>query len=409
MRGVTITKTEKTYTEEHVSLSDDGEQVTVHEVSARSRTLHRLLSSVDASEREKTTADVLDVGSEVLIRFQHHGELDDLADAIENLDQEAKRIVTSTMQTVDKTMEKAVADLTVALSAETGPLMPILKKFDPTVDGNVVDVFRDLVASTATKATKAAVEQLAESTQDSMDRLANSLSLLEKVAAVEEARAAEARRGTAKGIDHERNTETLLGELVSVTGDSLDDVSTVPGLSGSKRGDKTITPQGGCTIVTEEKCTTRISESKMSLILDEAMTNRSAELALLIVDDQSKVPGNQPFHFIGDNKVVVVSEALPLRMVYCLFRAKSVEMAQSRYNSDETAVTECLLRIRAQVQDIQRSLERFRLLRTEHTKASKAITQAGRYVDETEQALVDSVTEITMTIGMLVGEMPQAA
>jgi hypothetical protein len=353
--------------------------------------------------------DVLDVGSEVLCRADRHGDLEALTKAIERLDQEAKQIVKSTTQTVEQCVSKAVAEMTAAIQGDDGPLIPVLERFDPSVEGNVIDLFRELVGTATSKATKLAVEEIAESTRESMDSLTKSLSALEKVAAVEEARLAEAQRGTAKGIDHERDAESLLGALVGIGGDSLDDVSTVTGIDGSKKGDKTITPRGGCTIVTEEKCTTRMSEAKIRALLDEAMSNRGAELGMLIVDDESKVPGNQPYHLIDDDKVVVVAEPLPLRMVYTLFRAKAIERARAIRAVDEVQVEKSLATIGQIVEDIKRALERFRLLRTEHTKAARAISQAGRYVDETEEAIADGVAEIMAVINEMMEDEEMAA
>ena len=396
-------------TKNTISLENDGETGTISAVQFRSRVVHRQLASVDETQRPRLLLDILDVGSEILSRVDRHGDLENLAKAVEKLDQEAKRIVMSAAEHVDRCIEKAVSDMTISIQGDNGPLKPLLQRFDPGVEGNVIDLFRDLVASTAAKATKRAVEELAESTEESMERLASSLAALEKVAAVEEARLAEAQRGTAKGFDHERDAESLLGELVTVGSDSLDDVSTVPGLAGTKRGDKTITPRGGCTIVTEEKCASRMSESKIRALLSEAMANRGADLAMLIVDDEAKVPGNQPFHLIDDDKVVVVAERLPLRMVYALFRAKALELAKSTCTAGNLEVAETLITVRRLVEDIKRALERFRLLRTEHTKASKAITQAGRYVDETEEAIADCVTEIMTVIDSLVDEDGEVA
>jgi hypothetical protein len=216
-------------------------------------------------------------------------------------------------------------------------------------------------------------------------------------------------RGTAKGLEHEYDVETLLGELVAIGGDSLDDVSTVPGLLGTKKGDKTITPRGGCTIVTEEKCTTRITESKARTLLDQAKVNRGAELAMLIVDDNSKVPGNQPFHLIDDDKVVVVADPLVLRLVYTYFRAKAIEVTRSRDVVDDLLAAEAMRSIRLLVEEISRALARFRLLRTEHTKASRAIEQAGGYADEIAQNIGNDVEQIMTQIELLLGPAEDAA
>ena len=385
-----------------VSLADDGETGHIDHLAFRSRALHRQLAGVDDEQRSLVLLDALDIGAEVLARAGRHGDLEQLAGAVEQLDKESRRIVAATTEHVERTVEKTVVDITASIQGDNGPLATLLRRFDPKVDGNVIDSFRDLVTATATKATKQAVKDLAESTQETMERLTKSMAILDKVAAVEEARLAEAQRGTAKGLDHEYDTESLLGELVAVAGDSLDDVSTVTGLQGTQKGDKTITPRGGCTIVTEEKCTARMSESKARTLLEESMANRGAELAMLIVEDESKVPGNQPFHFIDDDKVVVVADRLALRLVYALFRAKAIELAKVACNADDAAITAAVDTIRQLVDDIKRTIERFRLLRTEHTKAARAIGQASRYVDETAETIAVNVAEIMVVIDALV-------
>ncbi len=388
-----------------VSLVDDGETGNIEHLRFTDRGLHRQLAAVDADARPGVVLDALNLGAEMRARVSQHGDLESLVKAVERLDEESTRIVTATVERVDRTIEKTIEEMAATMQSEDGPLAEILQKFDPTVDGNLIDLFRDLVSSTAAKATKQAVKDLSEATHDTMERLTKSMTVIEKVAAVEQARLAEAAKGTAKGLAHEFDTETLLGELVSVTGDGLDDVSTVAGLEGTKKGDKVITPRNGCPIVTEEKCTTRMSESKLRAVLDGAMANRGALLGMIIVEDESKVPGNQPFHLIDDNKAVVVAAPLPLRMVYALLRAKAIELARATSSVDDTLVIESVNTIRLRGEDIRRALDRFKLLRTEHTKATKAIGQAAGYVDELAEIIASDVTDIMLTIdGLVIGD-----
>jgi hypothetical protein len=362
-----------------------------------------MLSTIDESKREAVLLDALNLGAELLERAGRQGELESLSLAVERLDQESKAIVERAVEQVDRSIEKSLAEMTSSLQSDGGPFAVMLERFDVKAEGNVIDLFRDLVSSTATKATKHAVKELTEATHDTVERLTKSMGTLEKVAAAEAARLAEAHRGTAKGLEHELNTESLLGELVSVTGDSLDDVSTIVGTQGTKKGDKTMTPRAGCTIVTEEKCTVRMTETKARAILAEAMSNREAQLGMLIVDGESKVPGNQPFHLIDDNMVVVVSEQATLRLVYALFRARAIEIARTKpCSADDTMLADSLDTISQLVDDIKRALERFRLLRTEHTKASKAIGQASRYLDDIAETISAGVSEIMTTIDSLV-------
>ena len=388
--------------EQRVTLADDGESGVIDHLGFTGRCLHQQLASVEAEARPGVILDALSLGAEMRSRVSQRGDLESLSKAVERLDEESTRIVTTTVERVDRTIEKTIEEMAATMRSEDGPLADLLQKFDPAVDGNVIDLFRDLVSSTAAKATKQAVKDLSEATHETMERLAKSMSVIEKVAAVEQARLAEAAKGTAKGLEHEFETETLLGELVSVTGDGLDDVSTVMGLDGNKKGDKVITPRNGCAIVTEEKCTARMSESKLRAVLEAAMANRGAAVGMIIVEDESKVPGNQPFHLIDDNKAVVVAGRLPLRMVYALLRAKAIELASAGGNVDDTLVVESVNTIRSLSENIRRALDRFKLLRTEHTKATKAIGQAAGYVDEVAEIIASDVTEIMMTIDALV-------
>jgi hypothetical protein len=392
-----------------VRIADDGESGEISFLQFENRTLHRLLVEVDENSRPGVVLDALDLGAEVLSRVGHHGDLEQLSQAVERLDQEGKRIVEAAVERVDELVDQTIAGLTNSLADEDGPLAAVFGQFDPTIEGNVLDTFRDLVAASIAKSTKQAVADLAEATSRQVETLTKSVGILEKVAAVEEARLAEARKGTAKGFDHEADVESLLGELVGIAGDSLDDVSTVVGLAGNKKGDKVIKPREGCSIVTEEKCTQRISESKARQLLAAAMENRGAELGMLIVDDVSKVPGSQPYHLIDADKVVVAADRLTLRLVYTFMRAKAVERSQTARHVDDERFIEALDAIRSHIDDIGRCLERFKLVRTEHTKATKAIGQAGRYVDDVATTIADGVGDIAALIDAIVDSAEEAA
>ncbi|MFM8856007.1 MAG: hypothetical protein ACKOI2_02135, partial [Actinomycetota bacterium] len=140
------------------------------------------------------------------------------------------------------------------------------------------------------------------------------------------------------------------------------------------------------------------------VLLSEAMSNRGADFGMLIVDDETKVPGNQPYHLIGDQMVVVAADPLTLRLVFHLMRSKAIAAAQAiRLVNDHTAV-DALNTIRRYVDDIARALETFKLIKTEHTKASKAIAQAVGYTDELGSSIAKSITEIALLIREAVGE-----
>ena len=269
---------------EYVRLDDDGASGEIHRLGFRSRTLHRVLSEAPDDERPGIARDALEIGGEVLARLSHRGELDQVASAVDRLDAEGKRIIDAMITAGDKVADDTVNKVTEQLAAEDGPLAGLFDHFDPAVEGNVIEAFRDLVSSTISKASKQAVADMAESNKEEVksfreqvESFTNSAGILAKVAASEEARLEEAKRGTAKGRDHERDVESLLGDLVAVTGDGLDDVSNVVGLDGTRKGDKVIRPRGGVPIVTEEKCKNKhVTEAKARMFLDDAMRNRGA-------------------------------------------------------------------------------------------------------------------------------------
>lgn len=386
-----------------IGLNEDGTSGEIRNLCFDNRTLHRLLAEAPEQDRYIVARDALEIGAEVLARLSHHGDLEQVAVAVDRLDAEGKRIIDHTIVAAEKIVGDTVTKLTDQLAADDGPLAGLFDHFDPTAEGNIIDTFRELVSSSIAKATKQAVTDLTDSTKEQVESLTKSIGALDKVAAIEEARIAEAKRGTAKGRDHEIDVETLLGNLVAVTGDGLDDVSNVIGIAGTKKGDKVLSIRGGVPIVTEEKCTQAVTEAKARVLLDEAMRNRGTDFGMLIMDDETKIPGNQPYHLIDDNMVVVAADPVVLRLVFCLMRSKAIAAAQLlRSVTDQTAV-EALGTIHAHIAEINRSLERFKLIRTEHTKASKAIAQASGYVDELSAVIADNVTEITALIEDAVG------
>jgi len=392
----------------HITLADDGEHGTIDDLVFRHRGLHEHLASIPEERRPAEVLDVLAAGAEIVVRANHHGSLTSLTEAVDRLDRNAKRVVDSVTKEVDRTLERSLSELAETLEAADGPLAGLFDRFDPGADGNVIDQVRELVARSIRKATNEAVRDLTEANQETLERLTRTVADLETVAAAEKARLEEAERGTAKGLDHEAEVESLLGELVSVTGDGLDDVSTVIGLAGDKKGDKVIRVRGGCAIVTEDKRVGKaFSEARARALLDEAQANRGAELGLLIVDHESKIPGNQPFHLIDDDKAVVVAERLPLRLVFCLFRARAIERAAAATAVDDATLLADVEAIHRLVASIERHLAGFQTLRTDHTKASNALQHAVGVTRELTDGIASDVAEIVAVIERLVDDGPE--
>ena len=385
-----------------ILLETDDVSGCIESLSFESRALHRLLTETEESDRPRVARDALELGAEVLERANYQGEMAQLKDAIEQLDGQSKYIVENLTESANSVVTGTVESLTEKLSSEGGPLAPILNRFDPKMDDNIIETFRRLVSSTITDATDTAVKKLAESTVEDLTKLQKSISSLDRVAAVEAARLEESERGTAKGREHERDVESLLGEILIVTQDSMEDKSEEYGMSGSKVGDKLITIRSGkmtSYIVTEDKKTAKkYTEEAARRLLNEAMTNRGANVGMLVVDDESKVPGDQIYWLIDDDKVVVVADTFALRLVYPLMRAKSLEIAQATLMVDDAAAKEKLRAISSSVDGIKQAVVEFRNLKSAHTKARGGLNAAIESAKSIEEQLLGRVNEIAQEL-----------
>jgi hypothetical protein len=142
-----------------ISLLDDGQTGTIEYLEFTDRTLHRQLVAVDPDARPGVLIDALSLGAEMRARVMQQGDLENLTRAVERLDEESTRIVAATVDRVDRTIEKTIGDMAATMQGDGGPLAELLQRFDPAADGNVIDLFRDLVSTTAAKATKEAGER----------------------------------------------------------------------------------------------------------------------------------------------------------------------------------------------------------------------------------------------------------
>jgi hypothetical protein len=293
-------------------------------------------------------------------------------------------------------LDDGLAKLGRRLNAKNGPFSDLLSQFDPTSPESVYDGIRSVVDKALRRvvtAMEAEGRKQADEDRKMREALAESLAKRRSIAAAEEARLKEAQRGSAKGREHEISTEAALGELLAVTGDGLDDVSTVLGVDGSKRGDKILQVKGGCRIVIEDSTQKkgRSTEATARRCLTEAMSNRDARLGILIVDSEEKVPGRQPFHVIDDDKAVVLADKSCLRLIFLYFRHKAVEL-DSRSSGDDLLSVDRVNVIRAHIENMERTLSKFSRIRGEATKATKAVASLRDCAEEIARSITQDTT-----------------
>ena len=112
-----------------------------------------------------------------------------------------------------------MTQFTRRLRAKDGPFVEFLSRFDPAGQDSVFDELRAFV----TKELRRGIATITDADRRRMAILSESLSTLQAIAAAEEARVKEAAKGSLKGRDHEISTESILGDLLAVTGDGLDE------------------------------------------------------------------------------------------------------------------------------------------------------------------------------------------
>ena len=362
----------------------------------------------EEADRPQVIRDALELGAEMLERASYQGEMAQLRDAVEKLDGQSKQIVEKMTESAELVVTGTVESLNAKLSSDDGPLAPILKRFDLETDDNVIETFRRLVSDTISDATDRAVKKLADSTADEMKMLRKSINEIDRIAAVEAARLEESEKGTAKGYEHERDVERLLGEILIVTQDSMENKSEEYGQSGTKVGDKLVMVRSGkmtSYIVTEDKKTAKkYTEQAARKLLNDAMVNRGANVGMLVVDHESRVPGDQIYWLIDNDKVVVVADSLALRLVYPLMRARSLEIAQAALVVDDEGAKEVLSTIRSSVNEIKNAAAEFRNLKSAHSKASGGLETAIESAKSIEANLLGHINEITQELDEILAD-----
>src|SRR5438034_4811009 len=113
-----------------VQLADDGVNGEITDLPFSNRTLHRVLTETPVDERPGVARDALEIGGEVLARMNHHGDLDQVAEAVDRLGEEGKRIIDNTVKAGERVVDDTVTKLTAALADEDGPLVGLLGHFD---------------------------------------------------------------------------------------------------------------------------------------------------------------------------------------------------------------------------------------------------------------------------------------
>jgi hypothetical protein len=152
-------------------------------------------------------------------------------------------------------------------------------------------------------------------------------------------------RGAAKGLDYEEFVAQVVADIAAVHGDRAERSGAIEGM---RQGDKRLAKRGDVTVwlgdqpavVLEIKDRLRLSSAAIRRELEEAMENRSAGAAILVVsNNQNSLMGQQPLVFLDkDMWAVYLSkdepDPLALQLAYLLARETALAKARHRDFAD---------------------------------------------------------------------------
>jgi hypothetical protein len=197
-----------------------------------------------------------------------------------------------------------------------------------------------------------------------------------EVAAVEE-------RGTAKGRTYEQAVAEALDEIAAARGDVCEAVGDVRG-SGSRKGDVVVSvdacagPARGRIVFEAKK--SQLSRPRALAELDEALSARDADYAVLVVPGEAELPARtQPLREFNGDKLFVTFDPdegsrLTLEVAYSLARAR-VLMRRGAASGLDLEV------VRAEVERAQQAMEDVRRIKSQLTSAEGGIDEARKILE----------------------------
>jgi hypothetical protein len=215
--------------------------------------------------------------------------------------------------------------------------------------------------------------------------------------------AAERERGTAKGRDFEEEVAEAIDSIARARDDDSDPVGDVKGAKG-RTGDIVVSidackgpPRGR--IVFEAK-NSRMSKPKALEELDEAMDERDADFAVLVVPTEEKVPARMHSlrEYNGDKMIVTwdpeSDSPLALEVAYSLARARVLMVRGEADGIDAAAIRDTAERALDAMGDVRR-------IKSQLTGATTSIEKAEDILETMSKLVRDHLEQIA---GLLAAE-----
>ncbi len=212
----------------------------------------------------------------------------------------------------------------------------------------------------------------------------------------------ERERGTSKGRDFEQRVFDVLDRIASERGDVAQHVGDERSAAGGKRGDIVVeidasTGPAAGKIVFDAK-DEQLSKNKAWATLNEALDDRDASFAVLVVASDEKVPaGREQLHEYEGNKMFVALDReqldeRALKLAYAAARMRCLMTSEKGLELDAAGVRDAAQAALAALRDAQR-------IRTALTGATKGVDGARAALDEMVAKVEASLDRVESLIG----------
>jgi hypothetical protein len=398
-----------------------GSAVVIEDLLIEDRTLVQLVER--RLEREiaalETVTDALEIGARVLDREATGAEVEAIRHELERASSEAEHAFSERARQIAEGLEQQFerflgedgGAMSKVLDAHADELAELVTRhFGGDRNTAVQHQVKELVTSSLRDSRqellrqfsaedghnpladfKAAVVREVKRSGESHDKLIEKIAQLEgevkrlrDAREAEEAVAAERERGTSKGRAFEQQAFDMLEELAAARGDVAHHVGDERSASGGKQGDIVIEldaasgpAKGRLAIDAKDE---RLSKNRAWQVLNEALVQRDAEFAILVVASDEKVPsGRQQLQEYEGNKMIVTldKETLDpggLELAYRYARCRSLMSAERELALDAAGVRDAADEALSALKDAQR-------IRSSLTGANNSVKAAHEALD----------------------------
>lgn len=392
-----------------VSIDESAERLTVERLEVQDAELVEFLSEYDESERPEIVSEALAIGMRTLQLMDTSQDVEYVERRLSALEEELSDDVETFQEELDEKLGDD-GELHETLDDHVGENGRLQERIEAAFDedGPFVERLDEELGEDGERIQQALdPDNEGSPTYRLEQRLKDEIDAIREKLVEEDTRAALRSRTYLKGGDFEDSVQQILNEIVRQTPNNVAFTGDTTGEIGREVGDFVVSlADTGQNIVVEAK-TEDYSVQQIKDEMEEAIQNRNAAYGIFVTDTLENLPRTRTgwFHEFPDQNTVVVAmsesaeqEIEPgyLRISFNWARMRAVQ-AYAEVGSDFDPET-----LRAELGDIEESINRFKTVRGQCTEIRKSRESIEETLDEIEQ-------NITKRLASIEGELTKAA